>query len=324
MPVARVVREVGPPELRLSRAGRLAVIWQVPDGEDELHPELYIYDSESAERIPVAGVSEVRWNGPSSLLLSVAAASEDPAEWGLSEIVSLELEPRALRRLLPARRWFNLEPSPDRRWLAIGEQLDDLGESEIQVRFLGRDLPVVARRAFASDEPRWSPDSSELTIAQTIQDPDAGVNETTASVGGIGLAWPRLFRLRRDLSGPAILIADGVEGGSLVAGGTIPLWWDSQGLWARQRRGLVLCESTPNARATGCRAIYDPGEGRRILDGRPLGSDAALLLVLDMESGMRLASEIHAVDLDRRSAFSTTRAPRGVYVSDLDWSPSGG
>ncbi|MFQ5697261.1 MAG: hypothetical protein ACE5IL_03125 [Myxococcota bacterium] len=316
------VREVVPRDLQAPQSGRLAVIWQIPDDEDELHAELFVYDAKGAEPIPMAGASEVRWTGPDSLLLALDAISEDPSAWGASEIVSLELAPRALRRLLPARRWFNLEPSPDRRWLAIGEQLDDRGESEIQVRFLGRDLPVVARRRFAGDEPRWSPDGRELVVARTLQDPDAPTNETSASLGGVGLAWPRLFRLRRDLVGPRSPIADGAPGEPLVAGGTLPLWWDSRGIWARQRRGLVRCEPARDAREVGCHAIYDPGPGRRVLDGRPLGRSEALLLVLDTASDERLASEIHTVDLERGLGLAIVRAPQGVYVSDLDWTPA--
>ena len=57
--------------------------------------------------------------------------------------------------------------------------------------------------------------------------------------------------MRIDLGDPE-LIHDGVPGGPPAIGGSLPLWWDEQGLYARQRSGLVRCDPTRG----GCVTVY--------------------------------------------------------------------
>jgi hypothetical protein len=293
--------------------GRLVLIWQVPDGEGGVSARLVVHDSDGARALPISGAAEARWLGPDALILSLAARSDDPSRWGLTELVVLELERPEPLRLAAPRRHFNLEPSPDRSWLAVGVEVSERGDSDLEIWYVGGEPQVVARRREPFDEPRWSPDGAELIVSRAIQDPEA--EEPSASLGGVGFAWPRLFRVRRDLGAAPILVRDGEPEGHLSPGGSFPLWWDRAGIFARQRRGLVRCD--PGER--GCVLVYDPGENRRVVDGRKVGDDTALLLVLDTGSEERLASEIHRVDLATGSRSLAFRTPPSAYVTDIDW-----
>jgi hypothetical protein len=291
------------------------VIWEVPDGAGGATELLALYDAGGARPVPIADAVEARWIGTDSLLLSLRAPSDDPMQWGLTELVVLGLEPRELFRLAAPRRHFNFEVAPDRNWLAVGVEVNERGESDLEIWYVGEEPQIVARRREPLDEPRWSPDGVELVVSRAMQDPDAEESETSASVGGVGLAWPRLFRVRRDLGAAPVLVPDGEPGGGLAPGGSFPLWWDPTGIFARQRRGLVRCDPDRG----GCVLLYDPGDERRVIDGRRVGEDSALLLVLDTRSEKRMASEIHRVDLATGSGALVFRAPPGVWVTDIDW-----
>jgi hypothetical protein len=309
-------RRPSPLDFAFEGPGRLVLIWQVPGSEGIVSTLLAVYDADGARSLPISGAVEARWFGRDALILSLDARSDDPTQWGLTELVVLELDRPEPLRLAAPRRHFNFEPSPDRSWLAVGVEVGERGESDLEIWFVGGEPQVVARRREPLDEPRWSPDGVELIVSRAIQDPNA--DETSASLGSVGFAWPRLFRVRRDLGAAPVLVRDGEPNGDLSPGGSFPLWWDRAGIFARQRRGLVRCD--PGER--GCVLLYDPGENRRVVDGRKVGGDSALLLVLDTGSEERLASEIHRVDLATGSGSLAFRAPPSVYVTDLDWTPA--
>jgi hypothetical protein len=310
-------RAVSPLDLGFGGPGRLVLIWEVPDAAGESTKLVALYDADGARPLPVPHAVEARWLGPEALVLGLHTASEDPTRWGLTELVVLGLEPQELLRLAAPRRHFDFEVAGDLSWLAVGVELNDRGESDLEIWYVGGEPQIVARRREPLDEPRWSPDGVELVVSRAIRDPDAEEIESSPELGGIGLAWPRLFRVRRDLGSAPVLVPDGEPGGALAAGGSFPLWWDRAGIFARQRRGLVRCDPGGG----GCLLLYDPGEERRVVDGRKFGDDEALLLVLDTASEERLASEIHRVDLATGSGALLFRAPSGVWITDIDWTP---
>jgi hypothetical protein len=300
------------------------VIWVLVDAEDEVDRLLVVHDRDGATRVPITQAREVRWLDAQVLLLSLEVAPEDPLQWGQTEIAALDLRVKRLLRLMSARRHYNLEVSPDRAWLVLGVEVNDRGDSDLEIWHLDTKPQRVATRREPLDEPRWSPDGVDLVAARAMQDPDAEESDTSAAIGGVGLVWPRLFRLRRDLASGRSMLSDGPPGAEraggtertagLEPGGSFPLWWDSSGIFARQRRGLARCDPDGG----GCSLVYAPGPERRITDGRRLGRHA-MLLVLDTTRGERLPSEIHRVDLETGAGEVVFRGRPGVYVSDLDW-----
>ena len=63
------------------------------------------------------------------------------------------------------------------------------------------------------------------------------------------------------------------------------------------------------------------GAKKRVLNGRPIASGAALLLVLDTRARVRgpTPNEIHRVDLRTGEGSVVYTAPEGLFVTDLDW-----
>jgi hypothetical protein len=310
---------IAPLDWRYAGTGRLALVWEAPAPDGDLRRLLTVHDRHGATPQPLSGVAEARWLENGALLLSLDADSDDPAQWGLTELAALDVEAGVLLRLVPPRRHFDPEISPDGEWLAVGVELNERGESDLELWYLAGEPRRVASLRQPLDEPRWSPDGADLVVSRAIQDPNAEASESSASFAGVGLVWPRLFRMRRDLA-RLRLLPDGAPGADLSPGGSYPLWWDARGIWARQRRGLVRCDPG----GSGCTLVYDPGEERRVFDGRRAGEGSALLLVLDTRTPERLASEIHRVDLATGAGATLLRAPPATYLLDLDWTPGGG
>lgn len=210
-------------------------------------------------------------------------------------------------------RHYDAEPSPDGAWLAVSAELGDTGDSTLEIWALADEPERVAHRAQSLEEPRWRPDGRRLAVSVLMADPESD-DDRGGAFGGSSFTWPRLHWLRLDLGRPALL-HDGDAPGRLAPGGSLALWWDARGLFARQRRGLVRCDVA----ADHCALVYDPGE-HRVVDGRPVGADAAWLLTLEARDALDRSppDAIHRLDL------STGRArrmplPEGLAVVDLDW-----
>lgn len=181
----------------------------------------------------------------------------------------------------------------------------------------GERATTVAGRSQPLDRPRWSPDGASLVVLQTLADPDGEDSETSVSVGGQAIAWPRLFRVASDLRGALAPLHDGDPGQPLAAGGTLPLFWSERGIYARQRRGLVLCDPS----GAGCRTVWSPADRRRVVDARAAGPDAALALVRDYgePAELDLPRELYRVDLVRGQAELVYRAPPDLFLAEIDW-----
>ena len=133
---------------------------------------------------------------------------------------------------------------------------------------------------------------------------------------GTSLHWPRLHVLRRDL-GDATLLWDGVDSRGLAPGGSLPLWWDRDGIFARQRQGLVRCRPTGG----GCALVFACEASRRIVDGRRVGEGEAWLLTVEARDAFDRSppDELLRVDLEGGRLLSRWRAPAGTAVVELDW-----
>jgi hypothetical protein len=313
--------DAGPWAIGFRGPGRLAVVWETETPAGDLERVLVVYDEAGARALDVVEPLDARWLSERELLVGVEAPPAEEGALPRVQLLRLDTESGARTPFGAPDVWFDPEPAPDGRALAIGVQLDDLGTSELRIVALdgsGAAPRTLAERREALDEPRFSPDGSALVVTRTIEDPDAESMESSAAIEGVGFGWPRLFRARRDLAGAIALLHDGPPGEELAAGGSVPLWWDARGIFARQRGGLVRCDPA----GSGCALVYAPGEHKRVLAGRARG-DAALLLVVDTKTagGERVANEVHRVDLASGEGRIVHRASDERFPLELDWGP---
>jgi hypothetical protein len=296
--------------------GRLVVLFE--NADPAVPRVLVVHDHEGARALRVENPRAARWISKSALLVSQELPPEE--EYGLprTQLLRVDLESGVVEPFGTAARWFDAEPDPRGERLAAGVELDDQGASELVLLSLAShgDKPLAdAPRAL--DRPRWSPDGGALVVLQTIADPDGADSETGMSFGGQEVAFPRLFRLSSALDGKLTFLRDGDPGKPLEPGGSLPLWWDARGVYARQRRGLALCDPS----GSGCKLVFAPGGDRRVVDGRPEGPNEALLLVRDHSerADTELPQDLYRVNLVSGKGEPIYHSPHDVFLAELDW-----
>jgi dipeptidyl aminopeptidase/acylaminoacyl peptidase len=297
--------------------GRLVLLFEPADPEEPR--TLVVHDAAGARALPVAGARAARWLDARQLLVSQETAPEDQYGLPRTQLLRVDADSGASEALVEPAYYFDAEPDPAGARIAVGLEIDDQGESDLLVLDARAEPPrPIAGRAGALDRPRWSPDGRELVVLRTQPDDDEGADaETGLSFGGQAVSFPRLFRVRADLAGAARPLRDGDPGGALAPGGSLALWWDARGVWARQRRGLVRCDPE----GSGCALVWSPGGKRRVADGRSAGADAALLLVRDhgAKAELDLPRELWRVRLDGATAERLYTAPEQVFLAAIDW-----
>lgn len=307
------------PEFDFPGPGRLAVVWHMGEPDDLPERRLIVYDGGGADAVPVEQPLEVRWLGPDALLVLAERPARAIGEFPDAQLLRVR-EGSAPEPLGAPQRYYNAEPRADGSQLLVGVELDDQGDSALEVWSLSDEAPrPVARRELALDEPRWAPDGDAVAVARMIElDPDA--DAASLGVGGITVPWPRLFTLDPDLQGPLTGVHDGARDAPPAAGGSLPLWWDASGLYARQRAGIVRCSSPES----GCELVLAAPQGRRVVDARPFEGERALVLLIDTESRelAPLPSEIWLMDLATGRGAPLAALPAGAFPLDLDWTPS--
>jgi len=130
--------------LRFGGPGRLALVFErelegaeldAPASSDEYvsgyaHYAV-VYGRGRPWRVPLERVREVRWLSPDDLMV-LASSPDDPT--GQVRIpYRVDVHERSVSVLGPALEWFNLELSPDRRWIATGVLTSEYGDSEIRI-----------------------------------------------------------------------------------------------------------------------------------------------------------------------------------------------
>ena len=296
--------------------GRLVVLFE--NADPQLPRALVIHDREGARALRVTNPRAARWISSSALIVSQELPPDE--EYGLprTQLLRVDADTGAVEPFGRPARWFDAEPDPRGEKLAAGVEIDDQGMSELVLFSLASkgDKPLAdAPRAL--DRPRWSPDGAQLVVLQTVSDPDGADSATGMSFEGQEVAFPRLYRVSSDLTGKLSLLRDGDPGGPLAAGGSLPLWWDARGVYARQRRGLVLCDPAGD----GCKLVFSPGGEKRVFDGRRAGADQALVLVRDHAEQLdaELPQQLYRIELNTGNAQPIYQAPRDVFLSEIDW-----
>jgi hypothetical protein len=296
--------------------GRLVALFE--NADPDVPRTLVLFDREGARALPIEKPRGARWISAHTLLVSQEVPSSEPYGLPNTQFVRLDVESGKTEPFATPARWFDAEPDPSGERLAAGVEVDDQGESELVLLALGsRGEKPLADVTRPLDRPRWSPDGRSLVVLQTLGDAEDEEDETGVSFGGQSVAFPRLFRVPAELSGKLELLRDGDPGGPLAPGGSLPLWWGARGVYARQRRGLVLCDPA----GSGCGLVFAPGEKKRVVEGRPAGPNRALLLVRDFANGseVELPQELYQVALDSGAGKVIYKAPDDVYLSDIDW-----
>ena len=305
-------------ELAFDGPGWLAVIFE-RSADAARERTLVVYSEASRRVMPGVQPERARWLSTRELLLMLpetrsASSRLGPARLSESAIWLMDLGGRVFARIGTARALYDAEPSPDGAFFALRVGADARGESSLEIWSLRGDTGRLAQLRRALEAPRWSPDGARLVAAERRQDlePDSD----SAGFASVALPFPRLVLFQPSLLGPVVPLADGPNAGRDVAGGSFPLWWDHDGIWARQRGGLVRCD----AERGGCVPVYRLPAGAVIVGGRRTGDAAALLLVRrgGRTSG-RLANELYRVDLVAGTGTVLWRAPAGLAIVDLHW-----
>lgn len=305
-----------PAELpRFDGPGRLLLLIERDDGR-----RIALLDADGSRWLDMRALpgppSDARLLSRDSLLLLLEVPSGE--EYGLpdTQLAVLDLPDARSRPVGAPGRRYDPEPSPDGRYLAVGADTAGVGDSDLEIWSLADPAERLALRHESLEEPRWSADGFELVASRLMADPE-GDEDTGGSFAGTSFTWPRLHRMRRDLGDPELLW-DGERARSLAAGGSLALWWDAAGLWARQNRGLVRCSLAEQR----CALVFAAPEGRRIVDGRAAGAEVAWLLTVEARDAFdrSLPDEILRVSLASGALLGRWRAPEGSHVLDIDWS----
>lgn len=297
-------------EFRLAGPGRLLLIVERENGR-----ELEVHGEGGRRVIAMERPIEARFLTPDRVLVLREVPLE--GDYGLPEheILVIDLA-TGQQEALPARaRYYDAEPAPDGRILAINREAEGIGDADLEIWSLDAAPVRLALRRQSLEEPRWSPEGDALLASVLMPDPE-GAEEAGGSFGGTSFQWPRLHRFRRDLGDPA-LVPDGSGDGALAPGGSLPLWWNARGVFVRQREGLLRCDLD----AGRCIHRFDPGPDRRIAAGTPIGAPHALLLTVIARDAFdrNEPDEIVRVDLATGRATGRWRARSGEAFLEIDW-----
>jgi len=289
---------------------------------------LYVLDGDSGRRLFVAGTAgsrqvpgvaprEARWvDGESILVVEELTPAE---EFGLprTQLRIVDLAGNTLATIGEPGQHYDAEPSPDGAWLAVGVDAQGTGDSDLEIWQLSPPHERVALRRQSFEEPRWRYDGMALVASVLMPDPETD-DDLGGGMLGTSFQWPRLHVVRRDLGDPTLLW-DGADAGRLAPGGSLPLWWDEDGIFARQRQGLVRCDPV----AGGCVTIHRTEPSRRVVDGRRVGLHEAWLVTVEARDAFDRSppDELRRVDLRDGRLLSRWRTPRGEAVTEIDWSP---
>jgi hypothetical protein len=297
--------------LHFAGPGRMLVVFERAGGRREL----VLIEPGGSRRLELPPFQEARFAKQDLLLLVLEAGKPEASVPPATQLALHDLATGSTRRFGPVGQHYDPEPSPDGRFVAVGSERPEIGNADLEIWSIEGEPDVVALRQQGLEEPRWRGDGGAIAVAQLLEDPESD-EDTGGGFGLSSLAWPRIQRLTPELR-KSVQVDDGAEPGRLAPGGSLPLWWDARGIFARQSGGLVRCD----ARRGGCVRVYTPEPDRRIADGRPVGASEAWLLTVEASDAFdrRLPDAIVRIDVESGAVLSRWRAPPGVGVVDLDW-----
>jgi hypothetical protein len=290
--------------------GRLLLIVERGDAR-----ELVVLDEDGSRTVPARAPREARFLSRESLLLVEEVPAREEFALPDTQMIVVDLASGVREPLGPRGNHHDPAPSPDGRLLAVGADAPGVGDSDLEIWSLDGEPERIAVRHQSLEEPRWRPDAGALVASVMMADPETD-DDTGGGMLGTSFSWPRLHRLGADLGEP-VFLWDGDAQATLAPGGSLALWWDASGIFARQRRGLVRCDPM----AGGCATVFATSGARRVVDGCRVGEDEAWLLTVEAIDAFdrREPDEVVRVSLADGRLVSRWQAPEGVAIADIDW-----
>jgi len=298
-------------EIPFKGPGQLATIWSW--GPIQGERALVLTSHGESRRINVEAPDRVRWCSPTELLVE---QSVRPVRNGLGTRI-LRRRGEVMEVLSDRDEGLgSAEPSPDGEQVLL-ERYDRRGFRGIEVRSLAKDFRLevfhpasvkLGSGDFGSSV--WSPDGSQFAVGLWVTNPP--IDPTRMS--------PRLAIASRDTPGFTRVndvLPSGMPDPETERWAVIPLFWNEDGIYAGSNRGLLRCDP----KGSGCALAYSPGKDRSIVNGTPVGTKKALLLVQDLKLDFLeiRAKEIHEVDLTTGKGHLLLRLPENVFINDIDW-----
>jgi hypothetical protein len=265
-----------------------------------------------SQEIPIAAASRARWTTGNDLIIEQQIG---PNERGFgTRVVRADSAGRILEVLSDREGLGHSTPSPSGRWVALQRDGEKAPEG-VEVRDLGGGFDVISFHPGPPD-PRlsaqavgiaWKPDESEFAVGLLVPDRDQS-----------GHLIPRIAIATREKPGFRWVVDPWQNDDPATGiGGAAPLFWRTDGIYARSGEELVRCDPA----ASSCSRCYTAGEGRSIVGGTVIDGDRALVLVRDLERHPveARAKEVHEVDLTTGRGKVLLRVPGDSFISDIDW-----
>jgi hypothetical protein len=285
--------------------GRLLLILERGDAR-----ELVVLDEDGSRAVPARAPREARFLAPGSILLVDEVPAQEEFALPDTQMLVVDLASGARDPLGPRGHHYDAAPSPGGRLLAVGAETPGIGDSDLEIWSLEGAPERIAVRHQSLEEPRWRPDGGALVASVLMADPETD-DDAGGGMLGTSFSWPRLHRLGADLGEP-VFLWDGDDPASLAPGGSLALWWDASGIFARQRRGLAT---------GGCATVFATSGARRVVDGCRVGDGEAWLLTVEAIDAFdrRQPDEISRVSLADGRLVSRWQPPEGVAIAEIDW-----
>jgi hypothetical protein len=277
--------------------------------------ELLVMDEDGSRTIPARAPREARFVSGRSLVVVEEVPALEEIALPDTAMIAVDLATGAREPIAARGQHYDPAPSPDGRLLAVGADTPGIGDSNLEVWSLEGAPERIAVRHQSLEEPRWRHDGGAIVASVLMADPETD-DDAGGGMLGTSFSWPRLHRMAADLGEP-VFVWDGERPDSLAPGGSLALWWDATGIFARQRRGLVRCD----AMAGGCASVFATDGARRVVDGCRVGEREAWLLTVEAIDAFdrREPDEIARVSLSDGRLLSRWRAPEGAAVVEIDW-----
>lgn len=291
-------------EMPFSVSGQLVTIWSWGPNRPDGGKAVVVTNHGVGRPLDVEAPARVRWRSPDELLVE---ENIQPVRDGTgTRIVRMTREGAVIEVLSDREGLAMSQPSRDGRWIVL-EHYGRQGPLGCEIRNLADRFRVHASCEQSPDlastsHAVWSPDGDQLAVAMRVRE-ERGL-------------FPRLALLSRD--GALVKrLQDRASREGPEPGGVVPLFWNSDGIYARSHRGLLRCST----QGSDCALVYAPGEARYSFGGTRVGETKALLLVQDLgvDPLEVRAKEIHEVDLTTGKGRVVARLPEDVFISDIDW-----
>ncbi len=270
--------------------------------------QVFVEHASGQQRLPLGNAQESRWFGPKHLIHEIVA--RDPQGQAVESTVLTDAAGRQIQVLASSSDIGSLRASPSGSHVALARVVEHkLDWLEVHPLPAIREgvTPVFEQveheQTSECSHPTWSPDSRWLAVARWVTEPT-------------GKVFPRLA-IYDHRTGSLRRIEDSTVPGQRAPGGTRPLLWSAEGLFAYDNDGILRCDPE----GSGCTRFHPLPDDRFIHAGVAVADGKALLLLRDVAADPfeNRAVEVHELDLKSGARRLLVRTPPGVFLESLDW-----